>query len=111
MKISELNFDKDGLVPVVLQEADTQEVLFIGFANDEAIKVTFEKGLATLYSRSQGKLWTKGETSGNFLRLVEVRYNCEESTLLYLVKLEGDAACHTGNRTCFYRVLDAPDGD
>jgi phosphoribosyl-AMP cyclohydrolase len=107
VKISELNFDENGLVPVAVQEADTGEVLLIGFANQEAIEQTFDKGLATLWSRSQQKLWTKGETSGNLLRVVEVRYNCEESTLLYLVRLEGDAACHTGNRTCFYRVLDA----
>jgi phosphoribosyl-AMP cyclohydrolase len=106
MKISELNFDEHGLVPVAVQEADTGEVLLIGFANEEAIRQTFDKGLATFWSRSRQELWTKGETSGNRLRLVEVRYNCEESTLLYRVRLEGDAACHTGNRTCFYRVLD-----
>lgn len=105
MNIEDLKFDENGLVPVAVQEADTGEVLLVGFANAEAIRQTFAKGLATFWSRSRQELWTKGETSGNLLRLVEVRYNCEESTLLYRVRLEGDAACHTGNRTCFFREL------
>lgn len=106
MNPSELNFDENGLVPVAVQDVDTNEVLLIGFANEEAIRQTFAKRLATFWSRSRGELWTKGDTSGNRLHLVEVRYNCEESTLLYRVRLEGDAACHTGNYSCFYRVLD-----
>lgn len=108
MRLSELNYDENGLVPVAVQEADTGEVLLVGFANEEAIRQTFAKGLATLWSRARQELWTKGETSGNLLRLVEIRYNCEESTLLYRVRLEGTAACHTGNRTCFFRVLEPP---
>lgn len=106
MKISELNFDEKGLVPVAVQDVDTNEVLLVGFANEEAIRTTLERKLATFWSRTQGKLWTKGETSGNRLHLVEVRYNCEESTLLYRVRLEGAAACHTGNYSCFFRTLD-----
>lgn len=106
MKISELQFDENGLVPVAVQDVDTLEVLLIGFANEEAIRQTFDKGLATFWSRSRGELWTKGDTSGNRLHLVEVRYNCEESTVLYRVRLEGDAACHTGNYSCFFRTLD-----
>lgn len=106
MKVADLHFDENGLVPVAVQDVETSEVLLIGFANAEAIRMTFDKGLATLWSRSQGKLWTKGDTSGNRLRLVDVRYNCEESTLLYRVRLEGDAACHTGNYSCFFRTLD-----
>jgi phosphoribosyl-AMP cyclohydrolase len=106
MKISELKFDADGLVPVAVQDVETGDVLLIGFANEEAVRQTFDKRMATLWSRSRGELWTKGDTSGNRLHLVEVRYNCEESTLLYRVRLEGDAACHTGNYSCFFRVLD-----
>lgn len=106
MKIADLHFDENGLVPVAVQDAETNEVLLIGFANADAIQMTFDKGLATLWSRSQGKLWTKGDTSGNRLHLVDVRYNCEQSTLLYRVRLEGDAACHTGNYSCFFRTLD-----
>lgn len=107
MKISELNYDERGLVPVAIQDVESGEVLLVGFANEEAVRTTFNRKLATLWSRSQGKLWTKGDTSGNRLHLVEVRYNCEESTLLYRVRLEGDAACHTGNLSCFYRTLEA----
>ena len=106
MNVDELNFDANGLVPAVVQEEDTGEVLMIGFMNSDALRMTYEKGLVTFWSRTQGKLWTKGETSGNVLRLVRILYNCEESTLLVRARLEGDAVCHTGNRTCFYRELD-----
>ncbi len=106
MKIAELNFDENGLVPVAVQDVDTGEVLLIGFANEEAVRQTFDKKLATLWSRTRQALWTKGDTSGNRLHLVEIRYNCEESTLLYRVRLEGTAACHTGNYSCFYRTLE-----
>ncbi len=107
MQISDLNFDENGLIPVAVQEVDTGEVLLVGFANADAVQATLDKRLATFWSRTQQTLWTKGDTSGNRLHLVEIRYNCEESTLLYRVRLEGDAACHTGNYSCFFRVLDA----
>jgi phosphoribosyl-AMP cyclohydrolase len=107
VKLDELTFDEKGLVPAVVQEEDTGEVLMIGFMNAEALRMTYEKGLVTFWSRTRGELWTKGETSGNVLRLVRILYNCEESTLLVKARLEGDAVCHTGNRTCFYRELDA----
>ena len=106
MNVSGLHFDEKGLVPAVVQEEDTGEVLLIGFMNEESLRTTFEKGLVTFWSRTQGKLWTKGDTSGNRLRLVRILYNCEESTLLVKARLEGDAACHTGNRTCFFRELE-----
>jgi phosphoribosyl-AMP cyclohydrolase len=106
MNYKELNFDEKGLVPVVVQEADTGEVLMIGFMNEDSLRMTYEKGLVTFWSRTQGKLWTKGETSGNVLRLDKILYNCEESTLLVKARLDGDAVCHTGNRTCFFRELD-----
>lgn len=106
MNYAELNFDEKGLVPAVVQEEDTGEVLMIGFMNADALRTTYEKGLVTFWSRTRGELWTKGETSGNVLRLVKILYNCEESTLLVRARLEGDAVCHTGNRTCFYRELD-----
>ena len=105
MKIAELHFDEKGLIPAVVQEEDTEEVLMIGFMNAEALQTTFDKGLVTFWSRTRAELWTKGETSGNRLRLVRVLYNCEESTLLVKARLEGDAVCHTGNRTCFFREL------
>jgi phosphoribosyl-AMP cyclohydrolase len=101
-----LHFDADGLVPAVVQEADTDEVLMIGFMNAESLRLTFEKGLVTFWSRTRRELWTKGETSGNTLELVQILYNCEESTLLVRARLHGDAVCHTGNRTCFFRELE-----
>ncbi len=108
MEISELRYDDRGLVPVVVQEADTGEVLMHGWANEQAVRTTFDRKLATFWSRSREELWTKGETSGNRLHLVEVRYDCDGDALLYLVRLEGSGVCHTGERTCFYRSLEAP---
>lgn len=105
MKIEGLEFDENGLVPAVVQEAETGEVLMIGFMSAESLRVTFEKGLVTFWSRTRQELWTKGETSGNTLELVRILYNCEESTLLVKARLNGDAVCHTGNRTCFFREL------
>jgi phosphoribosyl-AMP cyclohydrolase len=108
MEVADLRFDERGLVPVVVQEAATGEVLMLGWANAEAVRTTFHTRLATFWSRSREELWTKGETSGNRLHLVEVRYDCDEDVLLYRVRLEGTGACHTGERTCFYRVLEPP---
>lgn len=105
MNIEGLRFDADGLVPAVVQEEDTNEVLMLGFMNADALRATFEKGLVTFWSRSRGALWTKGDTSGNRLRLVRVLYNCEDNSLLVKARLDGDAVCHTGNRTCYFREL------
>lgn len=108
MKIDGLQFDENGLVPAVVQEADTDEVLMLGFMNAESLRLSYEKGYVTFWSRTRQELWTKGETSGNRLKLVNVLYNCEESTLLVKARLEGDAVCHTGNRTCYFRELEPP---
>ncbi len=106
MKIDGLQFDEKGLVPAVVQEADTDEVLMMGFMNEDALRTTYEKGLVTFWSRSRQELWTKGETSGNRLRLEKIYFNCEDNSLLVKARLEGDAVCHTGNRTCYYRELE-----
>jgi len=106
MKPSELGFDEKGLVPAVVQEDETGEVLVLGFMNADALETTYRKGLVTFWSRSRQELWTKGDTSGNRLRLVRILYNCEENTLLVKARLEGEAVCHTGNRTCFFRELE-----
>ena len=105
MKIEDLKFGDDGLVPAVVQEEDTDEVLMMGFMNPESLRMTYDKGLVTFWSRSRQELWTKGETSGNRLRLVKIFHNCEDNTLLVKARLEGDAVCHTGNRTCYFREL------
>lgn len=105
MRIEELRFDENGLVPAVVQEHDTHEVLMMGFMNADALRATYDKGLVTFWSRSRGELWTKGDTSGNRLRLVAILYNCEDNSLLVKARLEGEAVCHTGNRTCYFREL------
>jgi phosphoribosyl-AMP cyclohydrolase len=102
-----MDFSKlDGLVPAVVQDAESAEVLMVGFMNPEALKLTRETGFATFFSRSRNKLWTKGETSGNRLQVVEMLTDCDDDTLLVKVKRLGDGnVCHTGQRTCFFRAL------
>ena len=96
----------DGLIPAVIQDADTSEVLMVGFMNEVALAETRRTGYATFFSRSRNKLWMKGETSGNKLEVVEIRVNCDDDTVLLKVKRLGDGnVCHTGERTCFYRTL------
>jgi phosphoribosyl-AMP cyclohydrolase / phosphoribosyl-ATP pyrophosphohydrolase len=93
-------FDAAGLVPVVVQERASGDVLMLAFANAEALRATAESGLAHFWSRSRGKLWRKGESSGNVLRVREVRADCDKDALLMVVDPAGPA-CHTGTRTCF----------
>ena len=96
----------DGLVPAVIQDAESGEVLMVGFMNDMALARTRETGLATFYSRSRQKLWTKGETSGNKLAVQQIMVDCDDDTVLVKVKRLGDGnVCHTGARTCF-RALE-----
>jgi len=95
----------DGLIPVVVQDAKTREVLMVAYANDEAVQLTHQTGFAHFYSRSRKKLWKKGEESGHVQKVREILVDCDEDCLLYLVDQKG-AACHTGYRTCFYRTID-----
>ena len=95
----------DGLIPVVVQDAGTREVLMVAYANAEAVQKTGETGFAHYYSRSRKKLWKKGEESGHVQQVQEIRVDCDEDCLLYLVRQEG-AACHTGYRSCFYRTIE-----
>lgn len=94
-----------GLVPVIVQEAASREVLMLAWANDEAVRLTQETGYAHYWSRSRKKIWKKGEESGHVQAVVEIRVDCDEDTLLYLVEQKG-AACHTGHYSCFYRNID-----
>jgi phosphoribosyl-AMP cyclohydrolase len=105
LAVDDLTFDERGLIPAIVQEVDTGEVLMFAFMSADSIRATFDKGLATFWSRSRQELWTKGETSGNRLHLEELRYDCDGDALLVRVHLEGTGACHTGERTCFYRAL------
>lgn len=101
-----MDFSKlDGLIPAVIQDATSHEVLMVGFMNDEAWTLTRRTGYATFFSRTRNTLWTKGETSGNRLRVQEVLVDCDEDTVLLRVAREGDGnVCHTGTRTCFTRL-------
>ncbi len=97
----------DGLIPAVIQDAESAEVLMVGFMNEVALAQTRRTGYATFFSRSRHTLWTKGETSGNKLAVVEILVDCDDDTVLLKVKRLGDGnVCHTGARTCFYRTLD-----
>jgi phosphoribosyl-AMP cyclohydrolase len=98
----------DGLIPAVIQDAVSAEVLMVGFMNEVALAETRRTGYATFFSRSRNKLWMKGETSGNKLAVVDILVDCDDDTVLVKVKRLGDGnVCHTGERTCFYRTLDA----
>jgi len=98
----------NGLIPAVIQDADSNEVLMVGFMNDVALAKTRETGFATFFSRTRNTLWMKGETSGNRLAVTEILVDCDDDTVLVKVTRQGDGnVCHTGERTCFYRKLDA----
>jgi phosphoribosyl-AMP cyclohydrolase len=100
----DVKFDEKGLVPVIVQDAETKEVLMLAYANQDALKLTLQTGKAHYWSRSRGKIWMKGETSGNFQNVIEVRIDCDGDTLLYIVRQKG-VACHTGSYSCFFRKL------
>jgi phosphoribosyl-ATP pyrophosphohydrolase/phosphoribosyl-AMP cyclohydrolase len=102
-----MDFTKlDGLIPAVIQDDQTGEVLMVGFMNDEALQQTRDTGYATFFSRTRGKLWTKGETSGNRLRVTRILVDCDDDTVLLKVRILGDGVvCHTGERSCFHREL------
>ncbi|MDI3527917.1 MAG: phosphoribosyl-AMP cyclohydrolase / phosphoribosyl-ATP pyrophosphohydrolase [Tenuifilum sp.] len=99
-----LNFDKlNGLIPAIIQDAATNRVLMLGFMNREALEVTRKTGLATFYSRTRRQIWTKGETSGNYLKVAAIIPDCDGDTLLVKVNPQGPV-CHTGNDTCFNEI-------
>lgn len=102
-----MDFDKlGGLVPAVVQDDESGEVLMVGFMNEEALGLTRETGYVTFFSRTRGRLWTKGETSGNKLAVRSLMTDCDDDTLLVRVLREGDGlVCHTGQRSCFFKEL------
>ena len=103
-----MDFTKlDGLIPAVVQDAETLEILMVGFMNEDALALTKKTGFVTFFSRTRNKLWMKGETSGNQLQVLETLVDCDDDTLVIKVKRLGDGnVCHTGERTCFYRKLE-----
>lgn len=103
--LSMLDFEKGGgLLPVVVQDIDTKDILMLAYANKEAVEKTIETGYAHFWSRSRGRLWMKGESSGNVMRVERILVDCDGDAIIYLVKPSGPA-CHTGNRTCFFRSM------
>jgi phosphoribosyl-AMP cyclohydrolase len=101
-----LHFDRDGLIPVIVQEDATNDVLMLAFMNEEALQRTLETGLVHFWSRSRQKLWQKGETSGHVQEVISLHINCEGNSLLLQVRQRGEAACHDGYRSCYYRQLN-----
>lgn len=99
-----LAFDEKGLIPAVVQQHDTGEVLMVAWMNEESLRRTVEGGTTWFWSRSRQELWNKGATSGNVQHVKEVRFDCDADTLVVLVDAAGPA-CHTGERSCFFRVL------
>ncbi|MEM5516074.1 phosphoribosyl-AMP cyclohydrolase [Henriciella sp. AS95] len=97
-------FDSDGLIAAIAQDAETGEVLMLAWMNADALQQTIETGLATYWSRSRRKLWVKGETSASLQHIVEIRVDCDQDAVLLKVRKDGPA-CHTGRRSCFYRVV------
>jgi phosphoribosyl-ATP pyrophosphohydrolase/phosphoribosyl-ATP pyrophosphatase len=100
-----MQFDAAGLIPAIVQHARSGEVLMLGYMNEEALRQTLVSGMVTFWSRSRQALWRKGETSGNVLRLIEIRQDCDGDALLVLAEPAGPT-CHTGRVSCFHRTLD-----
>ncbi|HEX3144866.1 MAG TPA: bifunctional phosphoribosyl-AMP cyclohydrolase/phosphoribosyl-ATP diphosphatase HisIE [Pyrinomonadaceae bacterium] len=103
-ELEEIKFDERGLVPAIVQDARTHEVLTLAYMNAESLKLTQQSNETWLWSRSRSELWRKGSTSGNTQRVIEIRRDCDSDALVVLVEPAGPA-CHTGNRSCFYRHL------
>ena len=103
-------FEKQNLVPTIVQNSETKAVLMLAYSSKESLQKTVETGKATYFSRSRQRLWTKGETSGNYQKIVNIFIDCDEDTLLFEVEQTGNA-CHTGNYSCFYRKINEVKGE
>lgn len=102
-QLAAVTFNSDGLVPVIAQCVDTRDILMMAWMNAESLAMTFAEGRMVYWSRSRQELWRKGDTSGDRQFVKEAFYDCDGDTLLFLVEQEGRGACHTGERSCFYR--------
>ncbi len=102
-KISSLTYNFDGLIPAIAQDVQTREVLMMAWMNAESLRMTFDHGRMVYWSRSRRELWRKGDTSGDRQFVREAYYDCDSDCLLFVVEQEGSGACHTGERSCFYR--------
>ena len=108
-RLESVRWNDDGLVPAIVQDAVRGDVLMLAWMNRESLALTLDEGRTVFWSRSRGRLWRKGETSGNVQRVREVRLDCDGDTLLITVDQVGGAACHTGKRSCFFRALEETD--
>lgn len=97
---------RGGLVPVVAQDASSKEILMFAYANKEAYLRTLKTGIAVYYSTSRGEIWVKGETSGNTQKVKKILIDCDADALVYIVEQKGAGACHTGERSCFFRSIE-----
>jgi len=104
--IPELKYDDKGLIPAIIQDVNSNEVLMMAYMNKTSLEKTLETGKTHFWSRSRQKYWMKGETSKNIQLVKEIYYDCDGDTLLIRVEQVGSGACHTGNRTCFYRQIE-----
>ena len=114
-KVAKIGRDGHQVVPVVLQDVDSGDVLFVGYANEQALRATLDEGRAVLWSTSRNELWRKGATSGDVLALVDIRVNCEQNSVLYRVRPASSGVCHTtgsdgtSRPTCYYRLISSAD--
>lgn len=106
-QVPRIKFNEQGLVPAIVQDAESGQVLMMAWMNDAALKQTLETRKATFYSRSRNKMWVKGESSGHVQHVIQALVDCDQDTLLLRVKSDGPA-CHVGYRSCFYRAYDGP---
>src|SRR5690606_23018370 len=102
-QLAAVKYDANGLVPAIVQDVETREVLMMAWMNAETLRLTLEEGRTVFWSRSRQEVWRKGDTSGDRQWVREAYYDCDADTLLFLVEQEGKGACHTGERTCFFR--------
>jgi len=105
MILPELKYDANGLIPAIIQDASNGDILMMAYMNETSLKTTLETGFTHFWSRSRQKYWKKGETSGSLQEVKEIFYDCDSDTLLVKVIQHGEGACHTGERTCFYRRI------
>ena len=106
MKLPDLKYDEKGLIPAIIQDAESKEVLMMAYMNADSLAKTVSSGFTHFWSRSRGKFWKKGETSGHVQEVRKILYDCDKDTLLIEVIQQGPGACHTGHRSCFFTDIE-----
>ena len=110
-QLAQVKYDADGLVPAIVQDRESGDLLMLAYCNDKTLRLTLDEGRTVFWSRSRQEVWRKGDTSGDRQFIREAYYDCDGDTLLFVVEQEGRGACHTGERSCFFRAFGAPTGD